>query len=75
VRVSSTTSRLATSLANAQAGTVIAYTDAGSGTNSVLPDAFPIEADAQMTVDVDQIGTSGAAGLKLLLRGYRRNDA
>jgi hypothetical protein len=36
VRVSSTTARLATSLANAQAGTVISFTDAGSGTHSVM---------------------------------------
>jgi hypothetical protein len=34
VRVSSTTARIATSLANAIAGTVIAYTDAGSGTHT-----------------------------------------
>lgn len=34
VRVSATTSRIATSFANAIAGTVIAYTDAGTGTNS-----------------------------------------
>lgn len=33
VRVSATTSRIATSFANAIAGTVIAFTDAGSGTN------------------------------------------
>jgi surface protein len=36
VRVSGTTARLATSLANAQAGTVISFTDAGSGTHSVM---------------------------------------
>jgi len=35
VRVSATTARVATSLANAIAGTVIAYTDAGSGTHTV----------------------------------------
>lgn len=29
--------------------------------------------NAVITIDVDQIGTSGAAGLKLLLRGYRVN--
>lgn len=34
VRVSATTARIATSLANAIAGTVIAYTDAGSGTHT-----------------------------------------
>jgi len=34
VRVSATTSRIATSFANAIAGTVIAFTDAGTGTNS-----------------------------------------
>ncbi len=36
VRVSATTARLATSLTNAQAGTVISYIDAGSGTHSVM---------------------------------------
>lgn len=35
VRVTATTARVATSLANAQAGTVIAFTDAGTGTNTV----------------------------------------
>lgn len=35
VRVSATTCRVATSLANAIAGTVIAYTDAGSGTHTM----------------------------------------
>jgi len=35
VRVSSTTARVATSLANAIAGTVIAYTDAGTGTHTL----------------------------------------
>jgi len=35
VRVSATTANVATSLANAQAGTVIAYTDAGTGTHTL----------------------------------------
>lgn len=35
VRVSSTTARVATSLANAIAGTVISYTDAGTGTHTM----------------------------------------
>ena len=35
VRVSATTARVATSLANAIAGTVISYTDNGSGTNTM----------------------------------------
>jgi hypothetical protein len=35
VRVSSTTARVATSLANAIAGTVVAYTDGGSGTHTL----------------------------------------
>lgn len=35
VRVSSTTARVATSLANAIAGTVVAYTDGGTGTHTV----------------------------------------
>ena len=35
VRVSSTTARVATSLANAIAGTVIAYTDGGTGTHTL----------------------------------------
>ena len=37
VRVTGLTARLATSLANAAAGTVIAFTDAGSGTLTMLP--------------------------------------
>jgi hypothetical protein len=36
VRVSATTCRFATSLANAQAGTVISYTDGGSGTHTMM---------------------------------------
>jgi surface protein len=36
VRVSSSTSRLATSLANAQAGTVIPYVDAGTGSSAMM---------------------------------------
>lgn len=36
VRVSSTTARVATSLANAIAGTVVAYTDAGTGTHTLM---------------------------------------
>lgn len=35
VRQSATTAKVATSLANAKAGTVVAYTDAGSGTNTL----------------------------------------
>lgn len=35
VRVSATTCRVATSLANAKAGTVVAYTDAGTGTHTM----------------------------------------
>lgn len=35
VRVSATTARVATSLANAMAGTVIAYTDGGTGTHTL----------------------------------------
>lgn len=35
VRVSATTARVATSLSNAIAGTVVAYTDAGSGTHTL----------------------------------------
>lgn len=36
VRVSATTARVATSLANAIAGTVISYTDAGTGTHTMM---------------------------------------
>jgi hypothetical protein len=36
IRVSATTSRVATSLANAIAGTAIAYTDAGTGTHTLM---------------------------------------
>lgn len=49
VRVSATTARVATSLANAIAGTVIAYTDAGTGTHTLTiqmryPDGVGCEA-------------------------------
>lgn len=41
-----------------------------AATPCVLSDTSLAE-DAAITIDVDTIGTSGAAGLKILLRGYR----
>lgn len=63
VRVSATTSRLATSLVNAIAGTVISYTDSGSGTNTFtirLP-RYGDGAGVQSIMAVSTAGTAGAA--------------
>lgn len=67
VRVSSTTSRLATSLANAVAGTVIAYTDAGSGTNTFnvrLP-RYSDGAGVQAFLTASTAGTAGTGTFQL----------
>lgn len=45
-------------------------TSSTAATPCVLSDTALAD-DAAITIDVDQIGTSGAAGLKILLRGYR----
>jgi hypothetical protein len=47
-------------------------TSTTAATPAVLADTALAD-DAQITIDVAQIGTSGATGLKILLRGYRRN--
>lgn len=67
VRVSSTTSRLATSLVNAIAGTVIAFTDAGTGTNTFTM-RFPRYTDGagvQAFLTASTAGTAGAGTFQL----------
>lgn len=61
IRVSATTSRLATSLTDAEAATAIAYTDAGSGTHTARfrwP-RYTDGAGVQMTMAVSTAGTAG----------------
>ncbi len=72
VRVSATTSRFATSRANAIAGTVIAFTDAGTGTN-VIDVRLPRYSDG---VGVDAMffnpqATALGAGTPQLTLGYQ----
>lgn len=70
-RASSTTFRLSTSPDNVNAGAYIAYTDAGSGTNTVHSDTWPIAANAQITIDIDDCdGSTGAKGLKVEASGF-----
>lgn len=67
VRVSATTSRLSTSLANAIAATVIAFTDAGTGTNTVQV-RHPRYADGagvQAFLVASTAGTAGAGTFQL----------
>lgn len=67
VRVSATTSRLATTLANAVAGTVIAFTDAGSGTNTFnvrLP-RYSDGAGVQAYLTASTAGTAGTGTFQL----------
>jgi hypothetical protein len=67
VRVSATTSRLATSLADAVAGTVIAYTNAGSGTNTAtiyLP-RYGDGAGVQAFLTASTAGTAGTGTFQL----------
>jgi hypothetical protein len=67
IRVSSTTSRLATSLTNAIAGTAIAYTDAGSGTNTFtarLP-RYSDGAGVQAFLTASTAGTAGTGTFQL----------
>jgi hypothetical protein len=72
IRVSATTSRVATSAANAVAGTAIAYTDAGSGThtlsNATLQEAVTIESHG---FDIRSIQVTGA-DLGLTVQNYGR---
>lgn len=61
VRVSATTARVATSLANAIAGTVVAYTDGGTGTHTltVRPSRYADGAGVRMANIM--VSTSGSA--------------
>lgn len=61
IRVSATTSRLATSLVNAIAGTAIAFTDAGSGTNT-FTQRFPRYTDGAGVQAFLTASTAGTAG-------------
>lgn len=61
IRVSATTSRLATSLVNAVAGTAIAFTDAGSGTNTFTA-RFPRYTDGAGVQAFLAASTAGTAG-------------
>lgn len=61
VRVSATTSRLATSLGNAIAGTVISYTDAGTGTHTVFV-RLPRYTDGAGVIPMLVASTAGTAG-------------
>lgn len=67
IRVSATTSRLATSLVNAVAGTAIAFTDAGSGTNTFtqrLP-RYGDGAGVQAFLTASTAGTAGTGTFQL----------
>ena len=67
VRVSATTSRLATSLGNAIAGTVISYTDAGTGTQTmtVRNPRYSTGAGVQAFLTASTAGTAGAGTFQL----------
>lgn len=72
VAQTATTYKIATSQTNAAAGTFIAYTDAGSGTITVKPAAWPVPDDAEISIDIDDCdGSTTAAGLKLALIGAK----
>jgi hypothetical protein len=60
VRVSATTSRIATSLANAQAGTVIAFTDAGTGTHTMTVQVPRYDDGAGVRMFLEARATTGA---------------
>ena len=67
IRVTATTSRLATSLTNAVAATAIAYTDAGSGTNTMtvrLP-RYSDGAGVQAFLVASTAGTAGTGTFQL----------
>jgi hypothetical protein len=67
IRVSATTSRLATTLANSIAGTAIAFTDAGTGTNTMtvrLP-RYGDGAGVQSFLVASTAGTAGAGTFQL----------
>jgi hypothetical protein len=67
IRVSATTSRLATSLSNAIATTAIAFTDAGSGTNTmqVRHPRYSDGAGVQAFLAASTAGTAGAGTFQL----------
>lgn len=67
VRVSATTSRLATTLQNAIAGTVIAFTDAGTGTQTaqVRTPRYSDGAGVQAFLVASTAGTAGAGTFQL----------
>lgn len=67
VRVSATTSRLATTLANAIAASVIAFTDAGSGTNTVTVrnPRYADGAGVQAFLTASTAGTAGTGTFQL----------
>lgn len=67
VRVSATTSRLATSLSNAIAGTVIAFTDAGSGTTTaqIRTPRYSDGAGVQAFLTASTAGTAGTGTFQL----------
>lgn len=68
VRITATTSKVATSHANAVAGTYIAYTDAGSGTNTftVTPSRYADGAGLRAYVVEQARSGSNAAGTPVL---------
>jgi len=70
VRVSATTSRLATTLANAIAGTVIAFTDAGTGTQTAMirTPRYSDGAGVQAFLTASTAGTAGAGTFQLTYR-------
>jgi hypothetical protein len=65
VRVSATTARVATSLANAVAGTVIAYTDAGTGTHTMTVQIPRYTTGTGTRAFLEVRSTTGATGHNL----------
>lgn len=67
VRVTATTSRLSTTLANAIAATVISYTDSGTGTQTVAirTPRYSDGAGVQAFLTASTAGTAGAATFQL----------
>lgn len=76
VRVSATTARIATSFANAIAGTVIAFTDAGSGTNTFDVKLPRTTAGEQVNaIFFNPQATALGAGTPQLTLGYTNSAA
>jgi len=65
VRVSATTARVATSLANAVAGTVIAYTDGGTGTHTMTVQIPRYQDGKGVRAYLEVRSTTGATGHNL----------